>query len=64
MVKTEELSIDFRQKTFNLHRTGNSYDEISKRLLIPRSSLQSAIQEFAQFGTAEKLHGRKQKQKL
>ena len=61
MVKTKELSISSRQKIINLHKLGNSYGEISKRLDIQRSTLQSVIKKFAEFGTAETLHGRSQK---
>ena len=62
-MKTKELSIDLRQKIIDLHKAGNSYGEVSKRLDIPKFTVQSVINKFVNFGSAETLseHGLKQK---
>ena len=57
MVNTKELSIDFRQKIIDLLKASNSYGEFSKHLNIPRSTVQSVIKKFFQFGYAETLPG-------
>lgn len=64
MGKTKELSVDLRQKIIDFHKSGNSYGEISKRLSIPRSTVQSVIKKFNVFGSTETLPGRGRKRKL
>lgn len=64
MVKTKELSVDLRQKIINFHKSKHSYGDISKRLGIPRSTVQYVIKKFKQFGTVESLPGRGRKPKL
>ena len=64
MVKAKELSIDLRLNIIDLHKAGNSYGDIYKRLDTPRSTVQSFIKKFAQFRTTEILLGRGWKRKL
>ena len=64
MGKTKEHSVEIRQKIIDFHKARNSYGDISKRLDIPRSTVQSVVSKFAQFGTAQTLPGRGRKQKL
>ena len=64
MGKTKEHSVEIRQKIINFHKARNSYGDISKRLDIPRSTVQSVVSKFAQFCTAQILPGRGRKQKL
>ena len=63
MGKTKEFSIDLRQRVINFNKSENSYSTISKWLAIPRSTVQSVIKKFKQFGITENLpeHGRKPK---
>ena len=58
MMKTQQLSIDLRQKIIDLHDAGNGYGEISKRLNISKSTIRFVLKNFAQFGTSETLPGR------
>ena len=64
MLKTLDPNIDLRQKIIDLHKAGNSYGDIYKRLDTPRSAVQSVIKKFAQFRTTEILLGRGWKRKL
>ena len=62
--KTKELSVDLRQRIINFHKSGNTYSTISNWLSTPRSTVQSVIKEFKQFGTTENLSKRGRKPKL
>lgn len=64
MVKTKELSIDLRKKIIDLHKSRNSYGDIARRLVIPRSTVQSVVKKFRQYGTTENLPGRGAKPKM
>ena len=64
MGKTKELSVDLRQIFINFHKSVYSYSTISNQLAIPRSTVQSVIKKFKQFGTTENLPGCGRKPKL
>ena len=62
--KTKEPIIDLRLRIINFHKSGNSYFINSNRLAIPRSTVQSVIKNFKQFGMTENLPGYGRKAKL
>lgn len=64
MVKTKEHSNDVRKKIIDFYEIGLSYGEISKRLDISRSTVQSIIKKFKQVQTTENLPGRGRKAKI
>ena len=64
MIKTNDLSIDFRRKIIDLQKAGKSYGDSAKCLLIPRSTVQSIGKKFRQHGTMENLPGRWAKPKM
>ena len=64
MRKTKEFSVDLRKRIIDFHKSGNTYSTISNRLAIRRSTEQSVMKKFKQFGTTENLQGRGRKAKL
>lgn len=64
MGKTKELSVALRQRIVDFHKSGNSYGIISRRLAIPRSTVQSVIKKFEVCGTTRTLPGRGRKPKM
>ena len=64
MVKTKEPSVDVRQEIVNFHKLGEGYGTISKRLDIPRSTVQSIVKKFKESGTADSLPIHRRKPKL
>ena len=63
MEKARELSVNLRTKIIDFHKVGTSYDDISKHLDIPRSTVQYVIKKFSKFGTVETVPGRDRKPK-
>ena len=57
MGKTKEIPVDLRQSIMNIRKSWNSYGTISNRLANPRSTVQSVIKKFQQFGLTENLTG-------
>ena len=51
MGKTEELSIDLRQRFINFYKSGKSNNTFSNKLAYLRSTVLSVIKKFKQFGT-------------
>ena len=64
MVKARELSQKFREEIIALHKKGNGYKKISKRLNVPRDTVGSIIRKFKAIGTVATQHGRGRKKKL
>ena len=64
MGKTEELSVNLRQKIFNFHKSGNSYSTISNWLAIFRSLVSFVIKKFKLFGMTENFPRRGIKAKI
>uniref|UniRef100_A0A8C5PMV6 Transposase n=1 Tax=Leptobrachium leishanense TaxID=445787 RepID=A0A8C5PMV6_9ANUR len=61
MVKSREWSRKTREEVITLHRKGNGYKKIAKKLNILRETIGSIIRKFKAKGTVETLpgHGRK-----
>lgn len=58
MKKTKELAVQKRQMVVDLHKCGNGYKKIHKRLNIPLSTVRAIIKKFKRYGTVENLMGR------
>lgn len=56
MGKSKEISQDLRQQIVNFHESGLSLREISKRLTVPRSSVQTIIHKYKNHGTTQPLN--------
>ena len=56
--KTKELAVQKRQMVVDLHKCGNGYKKICKRLNIPLSTVRAIIKKFKRYGTVENLMGR------
>lgn len=55
MGKSKELSEDVRKRIVDLHKSGKSLGAISKELYIPKSSIQSIIRKYDQYGCVSTL---------
>lgn len=64
MVKTKEISLDFRRRTVNAHRGGEGYTRLSKRFQVSRTAVRSIIKKFEETSTVENKTGRGRKQKI
>ena len=53
MGKSKEISQDLRKIIVDLHKSGSSLGAISKRLKVPRSSVQTIIRKYKQHGTTQ-----------
>jgi predicted transcriptional regulator len=53
MGKSKEISQDLRKKCVDLHKSGSSVGAISKRLKVPRSSVQTIVQKYKYHGTTQ-----------
>ena len=53
-----------RKKIIDLKKSGKSYGDIAKCLLIPRATAQSIVKKFRQHGTTENLPDRGAKPKM
>uniref|UniRef100_A0A8C7GLA1 Transposase Tc1-like domain-containing protein n=1 Tax=Oncorhynchus kisutch TaxID=8019 RepID=A0A8C7GLA1_ONCKI len=53
MGKSKEISQDRRIKIVDLHKSGSSLGEISKRLKVPRSSVQTIVRKYKHHGTTQ-----------
>uniref|UniRef100_A0A3B4YLX4 Centrin-3-like n=2 Tax=Seriola lalandi dorsalis TaxID=1841481 RepID=A0A3B4YLX4_SERLL len=54
-IKSEELSVDLRDKIVARHKSGQGYKTISKALSVPRSTVASIIVKWKKFGTTRTL---------
>jgi transposase len=57
MKKTKELAVQKGQMVVDLHKSGNGYKKIHKRLNIPLSTVRAIIRKFKRYGTVENLTG-------
>ena len=53
MGKSKEISQDLRKETVDLHKSESSLGEISKRLKIPCSSVQTIVRNYKHNGTTQ-----------
>nr|2M8E_A Chain A, SLEEPING BEAUTY TRANSPOSASE [synthetic construct] len=53
MGKSKEISQDLRKKIVDLHKSGSSLGAISKRLKVPRSSVQTIVRKYKHHGTTQ-----------
>ena len=53
MGKSKEISQDLRKTIVDLHKSGLSLGAISKRLKVPRSSLQTIVRKYNHHGTTQ-----------
>uniref|UniRef100_A0AAZ3PIY6 Sleeping Beauty transposase HTH domain-containing protein n=1 Tax=Oncorhynchus tshawytscha TaxID=74940 RepID=A0AAZ3PIY6_ONCTS len=53
MGKSKEISQDIRKKNVDLHKSGSSLGAISKRLKVPRSSVQTIVRKYKHHGTTQ-----------
>ena len=53
MGKSKEISQDLRNKCVDLHKSGSSLGAISKRLKVPRSSVQTIVHKYKDQGTTQ-----------
>ncbi|XP_051984725.1 uncharacterized protein LOC127645217 isoform X2 [Xyrauchen texanus] len=51
--KRKEISQDLRKKIVDLHNSGSSLGAISKRLKVPRSSVQTIVRKYKHHGTTQ-----------
>jgi transposase len=64
VVKTRELSQDFRTKIVSSHNKGQGYKAISKSFQVPVSTVRAIIKKFKILHSTENRPGRGRKQKL
>ena len=64
MVKTKKHSEDLRKRVIAFHYKGEGYDKISKRLSLPKYTVQAIVQKFKLQGHVMNLHGRGRKKLL
>ena len=50
MVKTKEHSEDLRKRVIACHSKGEGYDTISKKLILPKSTVRAIVQKFKSQG--------------
>lgn len=55
MAKSKELSSDIKDRIIAKYKAGVSYRKISEQLHVPKSTIQSIITKFKEFGTTSKL---------
>jgi hypothetical protein len=55
MKKTKELAVQKRQMVVDLHKSGNVYKKIHKRLNIPLSTVRAIIKKCKRYGIVENL---------
>ena len=53
MAKSKEISQDLRKKIVDLYKSGSSLEVISKRLKVPRSSVQTIVRKHKHHGTMQ-----------
>ena len=53
MGKSKEISQVLRKKIVDLHKSGSSLGAISKRLKVPRSSVQTIVRKYKHHGTTQ-----------
>jgi transposase len=53
MGKSKEIIQDLRKKIVDLHMSGSSLGAISKRLKVPRSSVQAIVHKYKHHGTTQ-----------
>ncbi|CDQ56865.1 unnamed protein product [Oncorhynchus mykiss] len=53
MGKSKEISQDLIKKIVDLHKSGSSLRAISKRLKVPRSSVQTIVRKYKHHGTTQ-----------
>ena len=53
MGKSKEISQDLRKNIVDLHESGSSVGAISKRLKVPRSSVQTIVRKYKHQGTTQ-----------
>uniref|UniRef100_A0AAZ3RB43 Transposase Tc1-like domain-containing protein n=1 Tax=Oncorhynchus tshawytscha TaxID=74940 RepID=A0AAZ3RB43_ONCTS len=53
MGKSKEISQDLRKEIVDLHKSGSSLGAISKRLKVPRSSVQTIVRKYKHHGTTQ-----------
>uniref|UniRef100_A0A8C8G1M9 Transposase Tc1-like domain-containing protein n=1 Tax=Oncorhynchus tshawytscha TaxID=74940 RepID=A0A8C8G1M9_ONCTS len=53
MGKSKEIGQDLRKKVVDLHKSGSSLGAISKRLKVPRSSVQTIVCKYKHHGTTQ-----------
>ena len=51
MAKRKELSSDIKTRIIDKHKAGNSYNKISEQLHVPKSTIQSVIKKYKEFGS-------------
>uniref|UniRef100_A0A8C8IJ71 Rho guanine nucleotide exchange factor 12 n=1 Tax=Oncorhynchus tshawytscha TaxID=74940 RepID=A0A8C8IJ71_ONCTS len=56
MGKSKEISQDLRKKIVDLLKSGSSLGAISKRLKVPRSSVQTIVRKYKHHGTTQPSH--------
>jgi transposase len=55
MAKRRELSSDIKKLIIDKHKTGISYNKISENLHVPKSTIQSIIRKYQEFGSTANL---------
>uniref|UniRef100_A0A673ZSY7 Uncharacterized protein n=1 Tax=Salmo trutta TaxID=8032 RepID=A0A673ZSY7_SALTR len=53
MGKLKEISQDLRKRIVDLHKSGSSLGAISKRLMVPRSSVQTIVRKYEHHGNTQ-----------
>ena len=53
MGKSKEIRQDLRKNIVDLHNSGSSLGAISKRLKVPRSSVQTIVRKYKHHGTPQ-----------
>jgi transposase len=53
MGKPKEISQDLRKENVDLHKSGSSLGAISKRLKVPRSSVETIVRKYKHHGTTQ-----------
>ena len=64
IVKTKELSEDLRKRVIACHSKGEGYDTISKKVILPKSTVRAIVQKFKSQGHTMNLEGRGRKRLL
>ena len=53
MGKSKEISKNLRKKSVDLHKSGSSLGAITKRLKVPRTSVQTIVRKYRHHGTTQ-----------
>ena len=64
MVKTKEHSVDLSNRVVDSHIKGEGYDKISKKLVIPKSTVRAIIKKYSSDGHVSNKTGRGRKRVL